>query len=65
MGARMDALYPLGPVFHGAALNITVLSNNGVMHVGVIACRESMPQVWELADDFPRELDAMYAAIVG
>jgi diacylglycerol O-acyltransferase len=65
MGARMDALYPLGPVFHGAALNITVLSNNGVMHVGVIACRESMPRVWDLADDFPRELDAMYAAIVG
>ena len=29
MGARIEALYPLGPVFHGAGLNITVMSNNG------------------------------------
>jgi len=65
MGARIDGLYPLGPVFHGAGVNITVMSSNGVMHVGVIACRESMPQVWELAYDFPRELDQMYAAICG
>jgi len=65
MGARIDALYPLGPVFHGAGLNITVMSSNGRMHVGVIACRESMPRVWDLAEDFPRELDEMYAAICG
>jgi len=65
MGARIDALYPLGPVFHGAGLNITVMSSNGVMHVGVIACRESMPRVWDLAGHFPAELDAMYDAICG
>jgi len=64
MGARIDALYPLGPVFHGAGLNVTVMSSNGVMHVGVIACRESMPRVWDLASSFPAELDAMYDAIV-
>ncbi len=29
MGAQIEALYPLGPVFHGAGLNITVMSNNG------------------------------------
>ena len=29
MGARIEALYPLGPVFHGAGLNITVMSNAG------------------------------------
>ena len=34
MGARIEALYPLGPVFHGAGLNITVMSNNGRSHVG-------------------------------
>ena len=65
MGARIDALYPLGPVFHGAGLNITVMCNNGVVHVGVIACRESMPRVWDLAQHFPAELDAMYDAICG
>jgi diacylglycerol O-acyltransferase len=63
LGARIDALYPLGPIFHGAGLNITVMSNNGTMHVGIIACRESMPRPWELAEDFPKELDALEAAL--
>jgi diacylglycerol O-acyltransferase len=65
MGARIDALYPLGPVFHGAGLNITVMSNNGEMHIGAIACRELMPGVWDLVDQFPIELEAMKKAVLG
>jgi diacylglycerol O-acyltransferase / wax synthase len=65
MGAKIDALYPLGPIFHQAGLNITVMSNNGIMDVGVIACKELMPRVWDLADSFPEELEAMHAAIIG
>lgn len=65
LGARIDGLYPLGPIFHGAGLNITVMSNNGRMHVGIIGCKESIPHVWDLAADFPAELDALYAAAVG
>lgn len=64
MGARIDALYPLGPIFHGAGLNITVMSNNGEMHIGAIACSELMPRVWDLADAFPDELKAMKAAVL-
>lgn len=56
LGGRVDALYPLGPVFHGAGLNITVVSNNGTVHVGVIACRESMPDADALVRHFPDEL---------
>ena len=41
------------------------MSDNGAMHVGVIACSESMLRVWDLAEDFPRESDAMYDAVVG
>lgn len=65
MGARIDALYPLGPVFHGAGLNITVMSNNGEMHIGAIACSELMPLVWDLVEQFPIELEAMRAAVLG
>ena len=65
VGARIDALYPLGPIFHGAGLNITVMSNNGQMHIGAIACRELMPQVWDLVDQFPVELEAMRKAVLG
>jgi diacylglycerol O-acyltransferase len=65
MGARIDALYPLGPVFHGAGLNVTVMSSNGKMHVGLIGCRDALPEIAALAEKFPAELDALYAATVG
>ena len=65
VGARIDALYPLGPIFHGAGLNITVMSNNGEMHIGAIACSELMPRVWDLVDQFPAELKAMRKAVLG
>ncbi|GAA4760546.1 wax ester/triacylglycerol synthase family O-acyltransferase [Nocardioides endophyticus] len=64
MGARIDGLYPLGPVFHGAGVNITVMSNNGQVHVGIIACKESMPDVGDLVRRFPVELAALKAAVV-
>ena len=63
MGAKIEALYPLGPVFHGAGLNVTVMSSNGRMNVGLLACRELMPAVWDLAKDIPLELETMLAAL--
>jgi hypothetical protein len=53
LGARVVGFYPFGPVFHGAGLNITVLSNDGHLDVGLIACRELAPDLWDLADDLP------------
>jgi diacylglycerol O-acyltransferase len=63
MGAKIEAMHPLGPVFHGAGLNITVMSNNGRVGVGVIACRESMPDVDDLAQRFPAELARLREAV--
>jgi len=65
MGARVDALYPLGPVFHGAGLNVTVMSSNGKMHVGLIGCRDALPDIADLGEHFKAELDALHAATVG
>ena len=65
MGARIDALYPLGPIFHGAGLNVTVMSSNGKMHVGLIGCRDALPEIADLAEEFKAELEALYAATVG
>jgi diacylglycerol O-acyltransferase len=65
MGARIDALVPLGPVFHGAGLNVTVMSNAGRLHVGVIACRESVPDPDALVARFPAELDRLRTATGG
>lgn len=65
MGARIEALCPLGPVFHGAGLNVTVMSNAGQMHVGAIACRESMPDTDALVRHFPAELERLTEAVDG
>ncbi|EGD57059.1 diacylglycerol O-acyltransferase [Gordonia neofelifaecis NRRL B-59395] len=64
MGARIDGMYPLGPVFHGAGINITVLSNNGVVHVGIIASEESMRSPEKLVAHFPAELARLKAEVV-
>ncbi len=63
MGARIEALHPLGPVFHGAGVNITVMSNDGRVGVGVLACRESMPDVDDLTQRFPVQLDRLQKAV--
>ena len=65
VGAKIEGFYPLGPIFHGAALNVTVMSNNGRMHVGLIGCRDALPDIQDLAEDFPQELEALRAAVLG
>ncbi len=52
LGCEITALYPLGPVFHGSGLNITVMSLDGKLNVGIISCPELLPDLWALADGF-------------
>jgi len=62
LGAEVTALYPLGPVFHGAGLNITVMSLNGKLDIGLISCPELLPDLWEMADDFAAGMEELLAA---
>jgi hypothetical protein len=62
MGARITGFFPFGPIFHGAGLNITVLSNDGHVDVGLIACRELAPDLWTLADDLRDALAELLSA---
>ncbi|MGF6886843.1 diacylglycerol O-acyltransferase [Nocardia sp. GAS34] len=50
LGHRIEAMHPFGPVFHGAGLNITVLSCGGDLNFGFIACRELVPGIEEMAE---------------
>jgi len=56
LGCRMETLYPLGPLLGGAGLNITVMSFNGELGIGIIACPDLLPDLWGIADAFPDEL---------
>lgn len=62
MGAEMKALYPLGPIFHGSGLNITVMSLGGKLNIGIISCRKLVNDLWDLADRFETALDELLAA---
>lgn len=56
-GARVEALYPLGPVMEGAALNMTVLSYRGSIDLGVVACPRTVDQVEDIASGFADAFD--------
>jgi WS/DGAT/MGAT family acyltransferase len=60
-GARVDAVFPFGPLLPGSGLNITVLSNMGNLDVGLIACPDLVPDLWEIADGFPAAVAELLA----
>ena len=61
-GARLAGLYPFGPIMDGAGLNITVLSQEDRVGVGMITCPELIPRIWDLADALPEALDELVGA---
>lgn len=63
LGCDITAMYPLGPVFHGSGLNITVMSLNGKLNVGLISCPELLPDLWELADEFAVGMEELLATV--
>jgi WS/DGAT/MGAT family acyltransferase len=48
-GARMVAMYPMGPIMDGGALNITVMSYMGSVYFGLVADRDAVPKVADIA----------------
>lgn len=56
LGCKVDAMYPLGPIIVGAGLNVTVMSLNGRLGVGIVSCPDLVPDLWDLADAFPTAL---------
>ena len=61
-GAQLEAMYPMGPIADGASLNITIFSYRGSIHFGLVACRETLPDVDRLADQLQESLDELTKA---
>ncbi|HUI02189.1 MAG TPA: wax ester/triacylglycerol synthase family O-acyltransferase [Acidimicrobiales bacterium] len=49
-GARLVGLYPVGPIVEGVGVNVTVASYEGTLYVGILGCRELVPEVLHLGD---------------
>ncbi|MDX6286542.1 MAG: diacylglycerol O-acyltransferase / wax synthase [Frankiales bacterium] len=49
-GARIEAVFPLGPLLPQSGLNVTVLSDMGYLDIGLIACPDLVPDAWSIAN---------------
>jgi diacylglycerol O-acyltransferase / wax synthase len=47
-GSRLVGIYPAGPIIEGVGLNITAMSYSGELFIGLLACRELVPEVEHL-----------------
>ena len=61
-GAKLVANYPLGPIFDGAALNITVMSLEDSLDFGILTCPDVVDDVWIISDGLAAALDELLAA---
>ena len=63
-GARLDALYSVGPILEGIGLNITVWSYCGSLNFGIVSCRELMPDLWRLTGHIQDALEELKKGLV-
>jgi WS/DGAT/MGAT family acyltransferase len=61
-GAKLEAMYPMGPLLFGMSLNITVFSLNGMLDFGFMSCPESVPHPEMIADGIEIGLDELESA---
>lgn len=61
-GARLRALFPLGPIFPGMGLNVTAVSREHKIGIGLVSCPAVLPDLWSIADKLPKHLDDLRVA---
>jgi WS/DGAT/MGAT family acyltransferase len=61
-GARLEAMYPMGPLLMGMGLNVTVISYRESLDFGFMCCPEMIPQPDFIAEGVPLALEELEAA---
>jgi diacylglycerol O-acyltransferase / wax synthase len=61
-GARVLDTFPMGPIFDGGGLNITLMSYLDRIDFGLVADPSLVPDVWLIADGLRDALDELTAA---
>ncbi len=64
-GAKVQAIYPIGPVLEGAGLNVTVMSYLDAVDFSLIVDGTLVPDVWDLARFVDRAFRDLYEAALG
>lgn len=60
-GARIVGLYPVGPIMDGIGLNITAVSNDEHLFVGILGCPATLPPMSALVLAFDAALEELEA----
>jgi diacylglycerol O-acyltransferase len=55
-GSRVTACHPLGPIYNGCSLNLTVMSYAGSLGIGAIGCPDTVPGLAEIPRAFEDEV---------
>jgi hypothetical protein len=58
-GAMLRGIYPLSAIADGVGLNMTLMSYNGHLDFGFLACREFAPDIWHMIDELAEELQTL------
>ena len=61
-GAELLHYYPVSTIVDGQGLNITVQSYRDTLDVGLVACRELVPDLWRLTDLLQESLEELLDA---
>jgi diacylglycerol O-acyltransferase / wax synthase len=61
-GARLVAHFPMGPIFDGGGLNITVMSYIDHLDFGLVACPDLISDPWVIADGLHDSLEELKKA---
>ena len=61
-GARVESLYPMGPLLYGTGVNITVFSYEDTIDFGFMVCRDVVDEPWDLARGVRDAFDELVAA---
>ncbi|HTL84528.1 MAG TPA: wax ester/triacylglycerol synthase family O-acyltransferase [Acidimicrobiia bacterium] len=61
-GAMLRGIYPLSAITDGIGLNMTLMSYNGNLDFGLLACREMIPDIWRMIEALGEELAVLVKA---
>ena len=61
-GARLVGLYPLGPILEGVPINVTVVSREDCVDVGILTCPDLVPAAPALAALLPSAVSDLATA---
>ncbi|MGH1505858.1 MAG: WS/DGAT/MGAT family O-acyltransferase [Acidimicrobiales bacterium] len=62
-GAKLEHNIPLSAITDGVGLNVTLQSTDSTMDIGLVADRDLVPDLWDIADSAPAALQSLADAL--